>query len=94
MKREFGELGSRGSRGCFAGVAPLGRALGSSGESGRPSCSAVQHSFDAMFALRDTKQTRGEAEEICILLTLDEAVPRGMAAKHTEKEGTHVTTRR
>jgi len=49
---EFGEVASFGSRGCFAGVAPLRRALGSSGESGRPSCSAVQHSFDAMFELR------------------------------------------
>jgi hypothetical protein len=48
VKREFGELASFGRRGRFAGVAWLTRALGSPGESGRPSCSAVQQSFDAM----------------------------------------------
>lgn len=52
MNREFGEVASFGSRGRFVGVAPLRRALGSSGESGLPSCVAVQHSFDAMFELQ------------------------------------------
>lgn len=50
MKRELGELVSLGKRGRLAGVGWLRRALGSSGESARPSCAAVQHKFDAMMA--------------------------------------------
>jgi hypothetical protein len=46
VKREFNDVGVFGSKGCFAGVTLLRRALGSSGESGRPSCSAVQHRRD------------------------------------------------
>lgn len=49
VKREFGDAAACfGSSGSRAGVAALMRALGSSGESGRPSCSAVQHSLDAI----------------------------------------------
>jgi hypothetical protein len=48
VKCEFGELGCLGRSGRLAGVVALTRALGSSGEPERPSCSAVQHSFEAM----------------------------------------------
>lgn len=39
-----------GSSGSCAGVDALTRALGSSGESDLPSCSAMQHSLEAMLA--------------------------------------------
>ena len=82
MNREFGEVASFGSRGCLAGVAPLRRALGSSGESGRPSCSAVQQSFDAMFELRVVSYARVTSQEVCVLLTVNETAPRGMATEY------------
>lgn len=88
MNREFGEVGSFGSRGCFAGVAPLRRALGSSGDSGRPSCSAVQHSFDAMLELPMVKEVGDAPREVCVLLITDETAPRSMAVK-TQKAGRH-----
>ena len=46
MKREPGDPEILGSKGRFAGVASLTRTLGSSGEPGRPFCSAVQHNLD------------------------------------------------
>jgi hypothetical protein len=48
VKCEFGEPGCFGSSGLLAGVVALTRALGSSGEPERPSCSAVQQSLEAM----------------------------------------------
>jgi hypothetical protein len=48
VKREPGEPVHLGRSGRFAGVSWLGRALGSSGDSERWSCSAVQHSLVAM----------------------------------------------
>lgn len=45
---EFGDVEPFDRRGRFAGVASVTRTLGSSGESARPSCSAVQHSLEAM----------------------------------------------
>jgi hypothetical protein len=68
VKREFGELASFGRRGRFAGVAWLTRALGSSGESGRPSCSAVQQSFDAMME-GWVRMSEGFVLEVASLLT-------------------------
>jgi hypothetical protein len=50
VKCEFGEPVGFGRSGRLAGVAALRRALGSSGEPDRSSCSAVQHSFEAMLS--------------------------------------------
>lgn len=48
VSREQLDSAAFGRRGIAAGVASLTRTLGKSGESDRPSCSAEQHSFDAI----------------------------------------------
>jgi hypothetical protein len=53
VKREPDDPEIFGSKGRFAGVASLTRTLGSSGEPGRPSCSAVQHSLDAIVLVQE-----------------------------------------
>ena len=78
MKREFNDAGVFGSKGCFAGVTLLRRALGSPGESGRPSCSAVQHRRDAIAGSGDLAGERRVSEE---LLTFGGG-PCGVVAKH------------
>lgn len=67
---EFGDAASVVSSGSFAGVAALTRALGSSGESERSSCSAVQHSLDAMVACEENDgegmvAAQEESAEVC-----------------------------
>ena len=59
-KRESAVSPSLGKSGSRAGVGASGmRALGRSGESGHPSCSAVQHSFAAMLAVSCLSPRRG-----------------------------------
>jgi hypothetical protein len=62
VKCEPGEPVCFGSKGWLAGVAWLTRALGSSGEPGRPSCSAVQHNLDAMIMKNCDERGRGGAK--------------------------------
>lgn len=78
MKREFKDAGVLGSKGCFAGVTLLRRALGSSGESGRPSCSAVQHRRDA---IAGSGNRAGELRIFEELLRF-RGWPCGVVAKH------------
>ena len=85
MKCEFNDAGVFGSRGCFAGVTLLRRALGSSGESGRPSCSAVQHRRDAIAESGDHVGERKTFEE---LLRFG-GWPCGVVAKHRKGRRAH-----
>lgn len=64
MKREVREPSACNRRGRFAGVASLTRAFGGSGESVRPSCSAVQHSLDAIAQMESAvREGAGKLDE-------------------------------
>jgi hypothetical protein len=81
VKCELGDAGSVVSSGSFAGVAALTRALGISGESERSSCSAVQHSLDAMSTCEEMMARGLERRRKNRLRFVDLAPsPRGAAA--------------
>jgi hypothetical protein len=89
VKCEFGDATSGLSRGALAGVAELTRALGSSGESERPSCSAVQHNLEAMAAREGVMMDGCRWREGGIGLKFAERsalAPRGVAAASGGKE--------
>jgi len=89
VKCEFGDAVSAVSNGNFAGVAALTRALGNSGESERPSCSAVQHSFEAIVACEERRAMMRDFGRVgkCELKFVDLAPsPRGVAAVIGRKE--------
>jgi hypothetical protein len=60
VKLLLGEVVCFGRRGNLAGIAAFMRALGSTGEPERDSCSVVQHSFEVMMSVKKSgKRTRG-----------------------------------